>query len=162
MINWRRSSVASLSYWASTFVYNIMGVRYSASRGSVCGRWDSFSFRSSLTFADSPLSRRHINGALLRHYIGMDWILSSVTLSFGQTERPYGRRTVAKGPDTRPVKTGRPDGPSWRPSWLPSWRPARRDVCQGCRQNWNFFQKKHCSAMLFRLTGRQDGSCVRA
>ena len=60
-----------------------------------------------------------------------------------------------KGPDTRP------DGPSWRPSWLPSWRPARRAVCQGCRQNWKFFQSDWRAVKTGRVTGRQVG-CKKA
>jgi len=36
VINWRRSSVASLSRWASTFVYNTMGVMQRVAR--VCLR----------------------------------------------------------------------------------------------------------------------------
>ena len=43
VINWRRSSVDSLSHWASSFVYNTMSVTH-ASRRSVCGSWDLLQF----------------------------------------------------------------------------------------------------------------------
>jgi len=39
VMNCRRSSVTSLSPWASTFVYNTIGVRPRVAR-SLCGSWD--------------------------------------------------------------------------------------------------------------------------
>ena len=50
MINWRRSSVAGLSHWPSTFVHNRMGVRQRVAR--VCQRL--FGSRHLLNMKSSP------------------------------------------------------------------------------------------------------------
>ena len=74
-----------------------------------------------------------------------------------------GRQTVTWR--WRPWHTTRQDGPSWRPvltAVLTAVMTAgKTGRVSGVPSELKIFPKKHCSAMLFRLTGRQDGSCDR-
>jgi len=58
VINWRRSSVASLSHWASTFVYNNMNLRQRIVR--ICLRQLRLVYCPILCRLSNPLHRHSV------------------------------------------------------------------------------------------------------